>query len=1212
MSEIKVFFVLPDNTLAETDASETMLEAYESCKQVVNNISWVKETDLRKMTLSKMDYVVFETFEGRNFDHYLATKCVILGPMAISICLTENKPIPNFQWPIFSVVLYDCEVTCTQLSHDIKQSLGEKIKLMGGLYTKDFTEGVTHLICGGTKSEKYWLAARQGAKLMLPTWIDYLYTASLSANVNPNDPEILEKYKCKPFHKLTICSTGVVSSSSKKHLEKTVTENGGTYVGKLVISKTDILVCNGPAGTSSDKFKAARKSSHVECVSLDWIYDSVAKGYSLPVENYKVKVATSTPTKEAENIDPNFSMLSTISTIQDPLKVSVVNETHLPKTDTKLRNKRKAEEDLVENLDLKKVKTSSGSCLEGCSILVAGFQSPIRDKLHKIINISGATRYDLFSSRVSHVIVGDSSCSEVALVKSKGADCCLVNVQWLLDSIEQKKPVSEQKYLIDLDSDDGANNTITGSPLSKKVLSFLKDNKPQNENVIQNVRSDLEDVVPEDPLTEKYLSNANSKRESEEDTLAKLLKDGDVNRQFLGETREQEFKIKTLTKSNVVQNESLDFKPNSTSTQVDSMDSNLLDIPPIFTTLTFSLNAFDEETTDELTECIRAAKGTVVNNYHTGSCDYAVYPKVWTVLKKPGVKHVVNDMWVKQCLEDAILISPPEYYHTVFEQPNKAPLLDCVICISNYASYERRFLQSIIESLGGKFQEQFSRKILKEKDTLASTHLVCPSPTGKKFKAAEKWGIPVVNKDWLLACLKSCSLEPVEPYLINPEVSLEENCTLLNPQTPKNHLKDLEPHEVMTPENNYCDEDQGERMSQVTPINKIIQKVMNDNVLQTPSTPTYPWTIKTPDTPLGHFIRADPSPNLRKQMQKYVNSFGDFVPPKRRMSTPLSELKRRLWSKCFGQGENSQPGEPDPEDDLNSNDEVSIAEIKECKENPEVHKKLLELRQRVMASSSSSATRRSSNMFEPSNIPGVEKTTEVPHSQVFSVAWDYEVKKTQDPASKIFMLSAISHEDREKLSNDLKELGANISTLSNYDPEATHLICSKPGRNEKALACMAAGKWILHVSYVIKSKEAGHFLDEEEFEFGNPKAKKNISFEEKDGCIYQWRKEVARRGYGAFHDMRAIVVSEKKDSLANVIEAGGGVVVKVDPPYDDPVHATHCLLEVKLIKNFEPYVPLVKQGIKCLNTLYISHCLMKVNSEDIRDYIVPYFSNYYH
>lgn len=42
-----------------------------------------------------------------------------------------------------------------------------------------------------------------------------------------------------------------------------------------------------------------------------------------------------------------------------------------------------------------------------------------------------------------------------------------------------------------------------------------------------------------------------------------------------------------------------------------------------------------------------------------------------------------------------------------------------------------------------------------------------------------------------------------------------------------------------------------------------------------------------------------------------------------------------------------------------------------------------------------------------------------------------------------------------------------------------------------------------------------------------------------------WRQEICKRGYGAFSDMRAIVVANKREQIVKVVEAGGGMVVDV-------------------------------------------------------------------
>ncbi|CAG9762704.1 unnamed protein product [Ceutorhynchus assimilis] len=281
MANIRVTFVLPNNARDESEASHVMKQAYNSCKNFVNEIFWAKETDLNSRDLSKGDYLVFEEFSNKDYTQYTERKCVVISPLAISVCLVEGKQIPKFNWPILSVALYGCEVTCTQLPKNLKESIKEKVQLMGGSYSGDLTNSVTHLICGSSNSEKYRLAVEKGVLLMLPTWIDYMFELSQKNNVNCHNKKILDEYKCPPFYGLSICATGLTSGPQKTRLSEVIKTNGGSFTGTLILSKTDVLICYGTTSSTSEKYKSARRVPSIWCVTPNWIDDSVEKEKSI-------------------------------------------------------------------------------------------------------------------------------------------------------------------------------------------------------------------------------------------------------------------------------------------------------------------------------------------------------------------------------------------------------------------------------------------------------------------------------------------------------------------------------------------------------------------------------------------------------------------------------------------------------------------------------------------------------------------------------------------------------------------------------------------------------------------------------------------------------------------------------------------------------------------------------------------------------------------
>ena len=48
----------------------------------------------------------------------------------------------------------------------------------------------------------------------------------------------------------------------------------------------------------------------------------------------------------------------------------------------------------------------------------------------------------------------------------------------------------------------------------------------------------------------------------------------------------------------------------------------------------------------------------------------------------------------------------------------------------------------------------FAKKDNKDRNVSASTHLICPQADGQKYKAAVKWGLPVVDKVGILNLCK--------------------------------------------------------------------------------------------------------------------------------------------------------------------------------------------------------------------------------------------------------------------------------------------------------------------------------------------------------------------------------------------------------------------------------------------------------------------------
>lgn len=55
-------------------------------------------------------------------------------------------------------------------------------------------------------------------------------------------------------------------------------------------------------------------------------------------------------------------------------------------------------------------------------------------------------------------------------------------------------------------------------------------------------------------------------------------------------------------------------------------------------------------------------------------------------------------------------------------------------------------------------------------------------------------------------------------------------------------------------------------------------------------------------------------------------------------------------------------------------------------------------------------------------------------------------------------------------------VGGIVLDKQSFDPSCSHIIVGTPLRNEKYLAAMAAGKWILHRSYLEACRSVGRFI----------------------------------------------------------------------------------------------------------------------------------------
>ena len=90
----------------------------------------------------------------------------------------------------------------------------------------------------------------------------------------------------------------------------------------------------------------------------------------------------------------------------------------------------------------------------------------------------------------------------------------------------------------------------------------------------------------------------------------------------------------------------------------------------------------------------------------------------------------------------------------------------CVCVYSGFVGAERDVISHIAEILGAACQDFFVRKANAKKGLLGNSHLVVNAPEGSKFDAAVKWGIPAVDKAWVVECARQSRRLGEAEYLV--------------------------------------------------------------------------------------------------------------------------------------------------------------------------------------------------------------------------------------------------------------------------------------------------------------------------------------------------------------------------------------------------------------------------------------------------------------
>lgn len=211
---------------------------------------------------------------------------------------------------------------------------------------------------------------------MRPAWISDVWNTSCGVNILATN-ERFDRHILPAFYNKRFSSTGL-NLSAKSEIKALIENNGGIYSGGFSSRNTQILIMEA-ASMGTEKHRAAERNK-IECLTPDWIRKSAAKGFALPIEEYKIVSAESMETSTPEKTDQanekfeltNASILSRIAVEND---VSI-NETVLSAAGSPIRpsgtrraNANASYKETFNKLNVQAAK-KAGMFLDGCNVSV--------------------------------------------------------------------------------------------------------------------------------------------------------------------------------------------------------------------------------------------------------------------------------------------------------------------------------------------------------------------------------------------------------------------------------------------------------------------------------------------------------------------------------------------------------------------------------------------------------------------------------------------------------------------------------------------------------------------------------------------------------------------------------------------------------------------------------------------------------------------------
>ncbi|XP_075349429.1 DNA topoisomerase 2-binding protein 1 isoform X1 [Mycteria americana] len=599
------------------------------------------------------------------------------------------------------------------------------------------------------------------------------------------------------------------------------------------------------------------------------------------------------------------------------------------------------------------------------------------------------------------------------------------------------------------------------------------------------------------------------------------------------------------------------------------------------------------------------------------------------------------------------------------EEPK--PLADVVICVSKKLSKKQSELNAVAASLGADYRWCFDETV---------THFIYKggqNDNNKEYKSVKERGIHIVSEHWLLESAQEYKRLPESlfPHTYNPKMSLDisavQDVRLSSSSKLQSTGKPAEDNEIIPVDEDDAEDDvttdrikemvtTGEEQIVTSESKGVLTQAleMRENFQRQLQEIMSATSLVKPQGQRGSLSRNsfDGSPSTSDSTRSVRNGRSRVLEALRQSRQALTEINTEpsqseqiIWDDPTAREERARlvsnfqwPNSPSQyteqgQSNVNKNmdesafkgsladaevagiavPEAEDGDLIEGLKNPVCRDPETPIKDHLIP------TPQAPSIAFPLANPPV-----APQPKEKAVTEDEKADEEPEKHRK-FQLSSLNPQERFDYCHLIEELGGIVLEKQCFDPSCTHIVVGHPLRNEKFLASMAAGKWVLHRSYLEACRGAGCFVQEEDYEWGSNSILDvlpgiNVNQKKLALAAMRWRKKIHKGRQetgiveGAFSGWKVIlnVDQTKEAGFRRLLQSGGA---KVFSGHSVSVfkEATHLFADFSKLKPDDTRINVAEaaaQGVNCLKPEYIADYLIQDPPPPMESYCLPEAESY--